>query len=258
MIGFGELRKRSLQWKVDLSVVERAYAADWLLKGIFDDARLARALVLRGSSALRYAYSAEYAPAEPPEFFAVESVPDMEDVLSAASQAAALASGGLHFSPAEYARGIARIEYVGPLGRRSAAQPHVNLSFISGQPRLAPARLPLVHPFGDACAATVCAVALEELVGERIAALAQRPRARDVFDLWFALTHAGGQLDLPRAREHAAALAQEQHRELPRPDAPFDAAHRAALERSWDAALKNIPNPVPFAQMEKDLMQALR
>ncbi len=122
MIGFGELRKRSIQWKVDLSVVERAYAADWLLKGIFDDARLARALILRGSSALRYAYSAEYAPAEPPEFFVVESVPDMENVLSQASQAAALSSGGLHFTLAGYARGIARIEYVGPLGRRSAAQ----------------------------------------------------------------------------------------------------------------------------------------
>ena len=258
MIGFGELRKRSVQWNLDLSVVERAYATDWLLKGIFDDARLARSLVLRGSAALRYAYSAEYAPAEPPEFFVIEPVQDMETVLSEASQSAARASGGLKFSPAAYARGIARVEYAGPLGRRSAAQPHVDLSFIPGQPRLAPACVPLVHPFGDACAATVYAVALEELVGERMAALAQKPRARDVFDLWFALAHAREKMDPRRARELAAVIAQDRHWTFPRPDAPFEPDHRAALERAWDAALKHLPNRVPFAQVEKEIVQVLQ
>ncbi len=36
----------SAQWRVDLAAVERAYSIDWLLKGIFDHATLAHALVL--------------------------------------------------------------------------------------------------------------------------------------------------------------------------------------------------------------------
>ncbi|MDE3089121.1 MAG: nucleotidyl transferase AbiEii/AbiGii toxin family protein [Chloroflexota bacterium] len=252
MIGFGELRKLSVQWRMDIAAVERAYVIDWLLKGIFDHAVLARILVLRASAALRYAYFADYPIGDDPEFWSIEPLDSAApDVVTHALDAAATASG-LKFSVGAFTRGSAKVEYTGPLGRRSAAQPRVSLSFVAGQTRHEPARVSLVHPFSDACAATVAAVALEELAAERMAALAGAPRAREVFDLWFVLTHARERIDRARTLALAAEIAQAKNGARLRADTPFDSAHRAALERTWDSALRRVASRPAFAQVEHD------
>jgi predicted nucleotidyltransferase component of viral defense system len=253
MIGFGELRRLSVQWHADIAAVERAYCIDWLIKGIFDQADLARTLTLRGSAALRYAYFPDYSAIEEPEFLA--TMPP-EDTLRGAVESAEKISG-LKFSLIDFTRTSAKVEYTGPLGRRSAAQPHIVLSFISGELRMEPVRMSLIHRFSDACAATVSALALEEFAAERIAQLAQMPRARDVFDLWFALTHAHGRIEPTRVTELAREIAQAKNIPLPRADALFDPARRASLERSWDNALRRVPDHLSFAEIEKDLLYEL-
>ncbi len=254
VIGFGELRKLSVQWRVDLAAVERAYALDWLLKGIFDHATLAPVLALRGAAALRYAHCADYPIAEEPAFLITQLLDEdaRRDALIDALRTAADASG-LKFSLVDHARGSAKVEYTGPLGRRSAAQPRLLLSFLAGQTRLDRARVPLIHPFSDACAATVSAVALEEIAAERIATLGGTPRARDVFDLWFMLTCAREQIDLPRARTLATEFAHAPNIMSMR----ANPAHRAALERTWDNALRRIPDHPAFVQVERELAEAL-
>lgn len=52
MVGFGELRRLSVQWQVDIADVERAYAIEGLLTAIFEQSILSHALVLHDSSAL--------------------------------------------------------------------------------------------------------------------------------------------------------------------------------------------------------------
>lgn len=257
MIGFGELRKLSAQWRVDLAAVERAYALDWLLKGIFDHATLARALVLRGSAALRYAHCADYPVAEDPEFLMIEPLPAATRGALADALAAAAAASGLQFLLTDFAGGSAKIEFTGPLGRRSAAQPRIALSIVAGQTRLAPVRVPLIHPFSDLCAATVSAIALEEFAAEQLARLAQTPRARDVFDLWFALTRAHARIDAARTRAAVGKIAQTLHVTPPRAGAPFSPAHRAALERTWDNALRRVSGHPAFAQVERDLIDGI-
>jgi hypothetical protein len=253
MIGFGELRKRSIEWHMDIAAVERAYATDWLLKGISVQASL-ESLVLRGSSALRYAYSSDYPLVEMPEFLVAEPLAeaDLEHALTLAARVAAETSG-LAFALDSNPRGNAKIQFTGPLGRRSAAQPHINFSFIPGKPRLASARMPLLHPFSDDCTATLSVVAIEELIGERIAMVSGAPRARDVFDLWFAAT----QLRVPIRWESARALARElaaaRNVPLPRPDAVFEPAHRTRLAEMWDSSLRSVPRHPTFEQVEKDL-----
>ena len=254
MIGFGELRRLSVEWHADIAAVERAYCIGRLIKGIFDRADLSRALVLRGGAALRYAHSPQYPEIEEPEFLAI--APPDQATLRAALESAAQSSG-LKFSLTDFACTSAKVEFTGPLGRRSAAQPHIALSFIPGKTRLGPARVPLIHRFSDACTAMVSAVALEELAAERIAQLAQTPRARDVFDLWFVLTHARELIDAARLKELARDLARAKNSALPRHGAPFDPTHRAGLERSWDNALRRVPGHPTFAQIEKDLTHEL-
>ncbi len=251
MIGFGELRRRSLEWQVDIGVVERAYATDWLLKGIFDHAFLSAVWVLRASSALRWAYGLDDAPDLAPEFLvSPEALQATAEVLTPVLSAAAEGSRGLRFALVAVRRGMVRIEYTGPLGRRSATQPHILLTLISGTPRLSPVSRPLYHPFSDACPATVSALSLDEIVADRIAGLAQ-PRVRDVYDLWQVMTRLKDQVDL----EHVRALTAGG---VPTAGgAPIDAAHRAALERSWDRALRHIPRRPAFAQVERELAEAL-
>ena len=254
MIGFGELRRLSAQWHDDIAGVERRYCIDWAIKGIFDHAALSSALILRGSAALQYAYFSDYPAAEEPEFLSAEPIDAtaLADALSAAVK-----TSGLKFTLVDATPGSAKVEYTGPLGRRSAAQPRITLSFVRGQTRRPPSRVPLVHPFSDECAAKVAAIALEEFAAERIAQLGQAPRARDVFDLWFVLANARERMDLRQTRELAQEIAQAENRALTRADALFDPAHRAKLERSWDAALRRVPSHPRFAQLEKDLIDGI-
>jgi Nucleotidyl transferase AbiEii toxin, Type IV TA system len=254
MIGFSELRRLSVQWHTDIAAVERAYCIDWLIKGIFDQADLARILTLRGSAALRYAHFRDYPVIEEPEF--LTTTPPDETELRDGLESAAKTSG-LRFSLTDFAPTSAKVEFTGPLGRRSAAQPRIVLSFIPGKTRLEPAHIPLIHRFSDACAATVSVIALEEFAAERIAQLAQLPRARDVFDLWFVLTHARGRIDSTRVAQLAREIAQAKNSPLPRADALFDPARRAGLERSWDNALRRVPDHLSFAEIEKDLLNEL-
>lgn len=255
MIGFGELRKISAQWQVDITAVERVYAIDWMLKAIFDDSKLAQSLVLRGGAAIRNVYSADFPIADDPEFLLTQKPDDgvMHDSLTTSLSAATNASG-LKLSLVAYERGAGKIEYTGPLGRRSAAQPRVILSVIPGQPQLDPVHLPLLHPFSDDCHTTVAAIALDEFVGERIAALGRTPRAREVYNLWFVMMKLRDRLNASRANE----IAQKKSTALPGVDALFDPKHRLILERAWDNALHEVRGHPSFAQAEQDLTDSLK
>lgn len=245
MISFGELRKLSVAWRADLGEVERAYATDWLLKKLFDAVTLQSALVLRGSAALRFAHCIDYPFIEQPEFWSSRLI-DAETLI------ALFDAGAPPFFLTSFSKSAATVEFVGPLGRRSAAQARITLSFIAGRPRLAPARVPLLHRFSDTCPAIVNAVALEELAAERIAALGASPRARDVFDLWVIVTRAS--IDFARTRALTIEIAQSKNLALPNAESLFNPAHRAILERGWT----NAHYEPSFAQVEQDLMRALQ
>ena len=257
MIGFGELRKFSAQWQVEIPAVERVYVISWLLKGIFDHPLLAQSMALRGGAAIRYAYCAVFPLADDPEFISTQSLSDeqVNNALAAALDSAASASG-LVFSLVSYERGGGKIEYTGPLGRRSAAQPRISISISPRKTRLEPARAPLLHPFSDACAATLRAVALDEMVGEQIAALAGSPRTREVYDLWFGLTQMPDRVNAARAWDIAHKIAAERNTALPHAGAMFSATHRAILERAWEKALRDARGHPSFEQAERDLQTA--
>lgn len=258
MIGFGELRKFSAQWQVDITAVERVYVIDWLLKGIFDHTLLAQSLALRGGAAIRYGYCATFPLADDPNFVTPLTLPDdqMVDALAAALGSAASASG-LKFSLVSYERGGGKIEYTGPLGRRSAAQPRISISIVTRRTRMEPARVPLLHPFSDACAATLSVLALDEMAGEQIAALAGSPRTRDVYDLWFVLTQMPERVNMKRVRDIAQTTTAVKNAALPQADSVFSAAHRTILEGAWDNALHEVRGHPSFEQMQSDLKRSL-
>ncbi|MBI5301379.1 MAG: nucleotidyl transferase AbiEii/AbiGii toxin family protein [Chloroflexi bacterium] len=248
MIGFGELRRLATHWHTDLAAVERVYAITCLLKGLFDHADLARVLVLRGSAALRYAYCADYPSIVEPECTLIETG-EVSAWLDEAVRAAS--AGGVAFKLTMFERGAARVEFVGPLGRRSAAQPRITLSLIAGQMRLSPARVPLLSPFSDKPSATVSVIALEEWMAERVALFATAPRARDVFDAWFAVTHAP--MDHARMLALARQIAKEKQIAFP----TAGAHNLSGLGRVWEKALREIPARPSLEQVIQDFEREL-
>ncbi len=251
MIGFGELRRKSIAWQMEISDVEKIYAREWLLYGMFENAALREHLILRGASALASAYFENYPRVADIEFARVGEMDDAtrERELADAVNAAARASG-LHFRLHSFQPSEARVEFTGPLGRRSAAQPLIITRFVPTTPRAAISERALVHPFSDACNVAVRAISLNELAAEHIVRYSQKPRARDVFDLWFILTHGGSQLDMAETRALTFAIAQSK-KVTPRGE--LDAAYAPLLERAWENALKTIRPRPSFPQARGEI-----
>jgi predicted nucleotidyltransferase component of viral defense system len=252
MIGFGEMRQLSSQWQADITTVERVYVTGWLLKAIFSQAD--SACVLRGAGVLRYAYAADLPFVDDPELVLAQEI--TEEKLRKVLDDAAAASG-LKFLLVSFMRGAAKVEYIGPLGRRSAAQPRMMLSLPTRKTRLEPERLPFADAFSDASPATVSVVALDEWLGEHVAALAGSPRAREVFDLWFGLQKLAARANPSRVAHLAREIAREKMLTLPQPRVLIAPAHRAVLERAWDSALREVRMRPTLDQVEQDLIDGL-
>jgi predicted nucleotidyltransferase component of viral defense system len=255
MIGFGELRKKSVEWQTEISDVEKIYALDWLLKGLFDRAPLRDTLTLRGASALASAYFPGYPRLEDIDLGRDVSLePEtLEREIGAAVTDAAHASG-LQFRLSGFKPTEARVEFTGPLGRRSAAQPLIVARFVPSAPRSEPTTRRLIHPFRDECVTTVRAIAFNELAAERIVAYGQKPRARDVYDLWFILTQGASELDDSATRALAEQIASEKGRSL---HPALDEKYSPLLDRAWENALKSIRPHPSFTQARSEIESRL-
>ncbi len=254
MIGFGELRRLSIQWQVDLAAVERVYALDWLLKGIFEREALCKALSLRGPAALGKAYFQDYPPLEDADLARAGLSEDLFQAELAEAARSAANSSGVGYDLRHLAPSQARFEYTGPLGRRSAAQPHITLRFLAARPRLPAVERPLLHPFSDNMTVTVRAAALDELAAEGIAALSYRPRARDLYDLWFLLTRGASQIDPDRVRSLALQISAEKRRPL---RTVLDAEYRPIAERGWKNALNSLRGAPEFSRAEAEIARKI-
>ncbi len=243
MISFGELRRKSVEWQMELGDVEKAYALDWIVRGIASRPSLGAHLALSGASALALAFLLR-APRVQDADFAVgaglETGTLEHELGEAAREAAALS--GMPFRVHTFRGSEARFEFTGPLGRRSAAQPLIVVRFSARSLRLDPVLRPLIHPFNEEFQATVRAVSLDELAAERIYWYSLKPRARDVLELWLILTQGQEQLDGDRVRALAAEIAREKQTRLA---ANLDPTYAPLLERSWDRSLSNVrPHPL--------------
>lgn len=241
---------------MDLSAVERIYALDWLLKGIVDRASLRDRLTLRGASALAHAYFENYPRVSDAEFARAANLDDaaLESEIGAALTDAARASG-LQFKLHSFQPTAARVEFTGPLGRRSAAQPLLMTRFVAAPVRAEPEWRALLHPFDETYAAQARVVALSELAAERIVLYSQKPRARDVFDLWFILRQGANILDAAQTRALAQRIADEKRVML---RANLDETYAPFLERAWENALTEIRPPPSFAQARFEIEAYLK
>jgi predicted nucleotidyltransferase component of viral defense system len=203
MISLAELKTKSAESRIDISILERDYVIGWVLKGIFDDASLSEALVFKGGTALRKVYFASYRFSEDLDFTTIKPLSKLSETQIRESLEDACrkvyAQSGIELTLADFKQTRdelgeeafeGKIQYVGPRGHRAGNPPRVKLDItLYEQVLLPPNTVPILHPYSDVedCYAVVPTYRLDEIVAEKLRAILQRTRSRDIYDLWYLL-----------------------------------------------------------------------
>lgn len=198
MIDKQELADLARELSLELKVVEKDYVLGWLLAGISTQESLARHWVFKGGTCLKKCWFETYRFSEDLDFTVTEPAHLDQDFLL---QSFARISDWIYeesgielpadqtrfkvsqFEGGAYAEG--RIYYVGPLQqRRNLARIKFDLT-TKEKLVMTPEERDVHHPYSDRPAAGIRALCycFEEVFAEKVRALAERERPRDLYDV---------------------------------------------------------------------------
>ena len=182
-------------------IVEKDYVLAWLLDGIYTHERLAPAWVFKGGTCLKKCYFETYRFSEDLDFtIAPEGLLEAEALQAIFADIAAklydetgleIPGERLRFDVYRNKRGglncEGRVYYNGPLRRsRSTDLPRIKLDLtVDELVLLPPVRRVVAHPYSDRPGREIVArcYAFEEIFAEKIRALGERARPRDLYDV---------------------------------------------------------------------------
>jgi predicted nucleotidyltransferase component of viral defense system len=200
MIGKPEIIRIAGQINLNPHIVEKDYALGWLLAGIFANDKIADSWVFKGGTCLKKCFFETYRFSEDLDFTLQD-----ESHLDEAFLKAVFAEIGewvyeqsglempadrqgfeIYDNPRGNKNCEGKISYRGPVSPTAGGWPRIKLDLTADESVvLAPVRLPIFHPYSDAPDndITVQAYAYEEAFGEKVRALAERTRPRDLYDV---------------------------------------------------------------------------
>jgi predicted nucleotidyltransferase component of viral defense system len=200
MIDRGEILSLASELGLQPRVVEKDYVLGWVLAGIARDEELARAWLFKGGTCLKKCFFETYRFSEDLDFTVIEPRQLDRDFLIGRFKALAIwlyDMTGIEL-PAELLRfdvydlktggraGEGRLAYRGPIAPRGGDLPRIKLDLTADEHVVLPSVIrPVMHPYADAPGEGITArcYAFEELFGEKVRALAQRARPRDLYDV---------------------------------------------------------------------------
>jgi predicted nucleotidyltransferase component of viral defense system len=200
MIGKREILDIAATFGLNPHIIEKDYALGWALAGIFSHSELASSWVFKGGTCLKKCYFETYRFSEDLDFTLLDGAHLDETFLR---RIFGEISGwiydqtGLEFPKAGYdfdifknPRGTiscqGKLSYRGPVSSTTSGLPRVKLDLtVDEKLVMAPVHVPIFHPYSDAPAngITVLAYAYVEAFGEKVRALAERTRPRDLYDV---------------------------------------------------------------------------
>lgn len=264
MIPARELFDLRAEWSLDVGVIEKDYVLGWLLAGIANDPDLAGTWVFKGGTCLRKCFYETYRFSEDLDFTVVDGGPETPDALQPIFAAIAewmREESGIELVVEEGAfrrrrnrRGNptteGRIAYRGP--NPPPQLPKVKLDLTADEVVVEQVvQRAIGHQYSDSLPGEgVVCYALVELFGEKLRALSERCRPRDLYDV----VHMHRHPDLVgQAPAVAAVLAQKcAHAEIEIPTAESIRAspYSEEIEREWHNMLGHqLPQPLPpFAE----------
>ncbi|CAN5311291.1 hypothetical protein BH20ACT24_BH20ACT24_20420 [soil metagenome] len=261
MIPAREILDLRAEWSLDADIIEKDYVLGWLLAGIGKDPRLAQTWVFKGGTCLRKCYYETYRFSEDLDFTVVSGGPEAPEDLVPIFRAIGewlregcgieLVVEDASFRRRQKRRGNpttqTRVAYRGP--NRPPQLPKVKLDITSDEILVEPAVVrPIWHQYSDAPlpAGGVGCYSLIELFGEKLRALSERCRPRDLYDV----VHMHRHPDLVgRAPAVAAVLARKGAHagiDVPTADMIRSSPYREEIEREWENMLGHqLPKPLP-------------
>ncbi len=194
MISRADIVERVREWQLTEEVVEKDYVLGWLLWGIGSDPILSERWVFKGGTCLKKCYIETHRFSEDLDFTVLPGGPyrpeEIEPLL-ARTLARVHDASGINFSsraPALRLRpdGLStegRVYYIGPRQTPQAAR--VKLDISANETVIRPPVLSdIAHPYPDGpVPGRIRCYSFEELFAEKIRAMAQRARPRDLYDI---------------------------------------------------------------------------
>jgi predicted nucleotidyltransferase component of viral defense system len=198
MIPARELLNLRTEWQLDVGVIEKDYVLGWVLAGIANEPELANSWVFKGGTCLRKCYYETYRFSEDLDFTIVNGGPETPEDLTpifgriaewlADTCGLALVLDERAFVRRKNLRGNAttqgRIGYRGPT--QSPSTPKLKLDITSDETLVErPVLRPVGHQYSDGPLPVrgVACYTITELFAEKLRALAQRCRPRDLYDV---------------------------------------------------------------------------
>jgi predicted nucleotidyltransferase component of viral defense system len=258
MINLDEVRKISAQVSLSNTVVEKDYALGWLLRGIQKHASTNKSLVFKGGTCLKKCYFDTFRFSEDLDFSYLGS-----DTLSATGltkifreiaeliqdeSGLEIPDKSIQFEFFSNPRGSESIQ--GSVKFRGPVRPQVGLNQMQrikiditlDEPLVLPPILkPVEHLYSDIPADGISALsyAYEEMFAEKVRALAQRLRPRDLYDV----IHLFRRMDLNfnRSLIFSTLASKCSLRGIQAPTFEFLESHdnRQFLESEWEQQLKH-------------------
>lgn len=252
MIGKAELLETAAALRLNPHIVEKDYALGWALAGIFAHEELAGKWVFKGGTCLKKCYFETHRLSEDLDFTLIDRAHIDEIFLKRAFNEVAdwiYERSGLEFPPDSQDFEIfnnqrghqicqGKLSCRGPVSPSSGGLPRVKLDLTADEHLvLPPVKRPVFHPYSDAPDGGIEALcyAYEEAFGEKLRALADRARPRDLYDVVNLYRNA-------EARPEPAVLLDVLRKKcafkgIPVPRMEDIEAHKADLEGSWSSML---------------------
>ncbi len=242
-----------------VDMVEKDYVLGWMLAGIFAHPALGPAWVFKGGTCLKKCFLETYRLSEDLDFTVEDTSQLDEGVLADAFQEIAdwmydqsgidISSQRPRFRAYRNARGGLQIEgriyYRGPMQPRGSL-PRVKLDLTADERMVhPPVDRAVAHPYSDSPqdGITTRTYPLTELMGEKIRALGERARPRDLYDV-ISLFRRDDLL--PEASAVLQTLREKcEFKDIPVPDTASLQPFREEMEGDWEAMLGHQLPAVP-------------
>lgn len=261
MIPTREVRDLRTEWSLDVGVIEKDYVLGWLLAGIANEPQLAGTWVFKGGTCLRKCYYETYRFSEDLDFTVIDGGPETPDALTGIfgrigdwlreEAGIELVVDDTSFRVRQNKRGNpttqGRIAYRGP--NQPPQLPKVKLDITSDEVLVErPAPRAIGHRYSDAPLhgdGVIC-YSMIELFGEKLRALAERCRPRDLYDIVHMHHHPDLIGGAPAVATVLAKKCANAGIDVPTADTIRSSPHRGEIEAEWENMLGHqLPRPLP-------------
>ncbi|MCA1705939.1 MAG: nucleotidyl transferase AbiEii/AbiGii toxin family protein [Actinobacteria bacterium] len=266
MITRADLVERVREWGLAEQVVEKDYVLGWVLWGIGTDSVLGQQWVFKGGTCLKKCYIETYRFSEDLDFTVLpggvmapdDVMPYLERVLARVGEESGIdftmQPPRLRLRPSGKAS-EGRVYYRGPRQTPQAASVKLDLS-ADEQVVRPPVLRPVAHPYPDPLPhpGTVRCYSFEELFAEKLRAMGQRGRPRDLYDIVNLFRRSDLRLHAELVRDVLVEKCRIKSVDVPTFASVAAAPHRAELESEWANMLGHqLPALPPLKQFLDEL-----